>query len=108
MRAVVCHETRLAVRDLPEPEPAAGQLVLGVIRCGICGSDLHARHHGDDVADAAAKVGLTDLMRRRDEVVLGHEFSGEVLDYGPGTHRRWPVGTPVVTLPMLRTKGSPA
>ena len=107
MRAVVCHETRLTVRDLPDPEPGEGQLVLDVIRCGICGSDLHARHHGDDVADAAAKVGLTDLMRCRDEVVLGHEFSGQVLDYGRQTHRRWKPGTPVVALPLLRTNGTP-
>jgi threonine dehydrogenase-like Zn-dependent dehydrogenase len=36
---------------------------------------------------------------------MGHEFSGTVADYGPGTRRRWPSGTPVVSLPMVRQAG---
>ena len=107
MRAVVCHEAELSVRDLPDPVPGPGQLVLEVTRSGICGSDLHARYHGDDVADASAKVGLDDLIRRRDEVVLGHEFSGRVLEYGPDTHRRWAEGEHVTALPMTQTAGRP-
>jgi threonine dehydrogenase-like Zn-dependent dehydrogenase len=102
MRAVVCHETELSVRELPDPVPGAGQIVLEVVRCGICGSDLHAREHGDVVADAAAKIGIDDVFRRRDEVVFGHEFSGRVLDYGPRTRGNWARGTPVVAFPMYR------
>lgn len=105
MKAVVCHETELTLRDLPDPVPGPGQIVLEVIRCGICGSDLHAREHGDVVADAAAKIGIDDVFRRRDEVVFGHEFSGRVLDYGPGTRRAWPTGTPLVAFPMYREDG---
>ena len=33
---------------------------------------------------------------------MGHEFSGRVLDYGPGTRKAWASGTPVVSLPMIR------
>ena len=33
---------------------------------------------------------------------MGHEFSGRVLDYGPGTRKAWATGTPVVSLPMIR------
>jgi threonine dehydrogenase-like Zn-dependent dehydrogenase len=102
MLAVVCERSELDVREVPDPVPGPGQVLLEVVRSGICGSDLHARHHADDVADAAAKIGLPDIMRRDQAVVMGHEFSGRVLDYGPDTRRAWSTGTPVVALPMLR------
>lgn len=105
MRAVVCQETELTVEEVPDPTPGPGHVLLKVVRAGICGSDLHARHHGDDVAEAAEKIGVHDIMRRSDRVVMGHEFSGEVVSYGPHTRRRWPVGTPVVSLPMIRHHG---
>ncbi|HZD80897.1 MAG TPA: alcohol dehydrogenase catalytic domain-containing protein [Actinomycetota bacterium] len=30
----------VAVRDVPEPEPAEGEVLLEVVACGVCGSDL--------------------------------------------------------------------
>jgi threonine dehydrogenase-like Zn-dependent dehydrogenase len=102
VRAVVCQDGELDVREVPDPVPGPGQLVLEVAACGICGSDLHARHHADAVADAAAAAGYQHLMRPADAVVLGHEFSGTVVERGPGTRRsaRW--DGPVVALPLLR------
>jgi threonine dehydrogenase-like Zn-dependent dehydrogenase len=47
MRAVSCQDAKLEVVDLPAPEPGRGQLLIDVLRCGICGSDLHARHNCD-------------------------------------------------------------
>jgi threonine dehydrogenase-like Zn-dependent dehydrogenase len=41
-------------------------------------------------------------MRSDQEVILGHEFAGEVAEYGPGCRGRAPAGTPVVALPLLR------
>lgn len=105
MRAVVCHESRLEVREIPDPVPGPGHVLARVTRAGICGSDLHARHHADAVADSAAAVGLPDIMRRSDEVVMGHEFVAEVVDYGPDTRRRWEPGTSVVSVPMIRHDG---
>lgn len=106
MKAVVCKEAALAVDERPEPVPGEGQVLLEVVRCGICGSDLHARHQADDMADVAAEVGYDDAMRSSQEVVLGHEFSGRVLDHGPGTRRSSPAGTPVVALPLVRRDGA--
>ena len=102
MRAVVCADTKLRVDERPTPVPETGQLLLEVSHCGICGSDLHARVHADAVADLAGEIGYDDFMRSSQEVVLGHEFCGTVLDYGPGCRRRWATGTPVVTMPILR------
>lgn len=102
MKAVVCHESTLRVAELPTPAPAKGQILLNVLRCGICGSDLHSRTHADEMADLAAEAGYDDFMRSGQEVVMGHEFCGEILDYGPGCRKRWPTGTPVVSLPIMR------
>jgi (R,R)-butanediol dehydrogenase/meso-butanediol dehydrogenase/diacetyl reductase len=60
--------TPLAFETLPDPTPDAGQLVVKVGRCGICGSDLHMTE------DAAYGCQHGD--------VLGHEFAGEVVALG--------------------------
>ena len=105
MRAVVCHESKLGVEDVPDPVPGPGQVLLEVVRGGICGSDLHALKHADQLADLASGIGYHHLMRPHESVVMGHEFSGRVLDYGPGTRKSWASGTPVVSLPMVQLGG---
>jgi (R,R)-butanediol dehydrogenase/meso-butanediol dehydrogenase/diacetyl reductase len=60
--------TPLAFETLPDPTPDAGQVVVKVGRCGICGSDLHMTE------DAAYGCRHGD--------VLGHEFAGEVVGFG--------------------------
>ncbi|HEX4360735.1 MAG TPA: alcohol dehydrogenase catalytic domain-containing protein, partial [Pseudonocardia sp.] len=99
MRAVSCHDGALEVVDLPSPEPARGQLLLTVLRCGICGSDLHARQHSDELADVTSEMGYDGIFRASDTVVLGHEFCGEVLDARAGAAFR--TGTRVVSFPLL-------
>ena len=80
MRAVVCHQGQLSVQDVSAPEPGVGEVLLRVRRAGICGSDLHARLHGDETADVAAAVGYDAFMRSEQSVIMGHEFVGEVLE----------------------------
>src|SRR3954471_2271452 len=105
MRAVVCQKGSLDVVDLPTPVPGEGHVVLDVVRCGICGSDLHARHYADELADVVAEVGYPDFMRSDHQVVMGHEFSGTVSSYGPRTRRRVDAGAPVVAMPLIRMNG---
>jgi threonine dehydrogenase-like Zn-dependent dehydrogenase len=102
MRAVVCQNAELEVVDRPEPDPGPGQVRLSVLRCGICGSDLHARHGMDAWADLAAKIGYDRFGRLSQPVVFGHEFSGEIAEYGTKTRAKAPTGTPVVALPIVR------
>jgi threonine dehydrogenase-like Zn-dependent dehydrogenase len=102
MKSVTCTNAKLEVVDRPTPIPAKGQLLIEVLRCGICGSDLHARRHCDEVAGVMADSGYDAFMRSNQQVVMGHEFCGEVVDYGPGTRKNVRRGTPVVSLPMLR------
>lgn len=107
MRAVVCHQAELTVEDLPDLTPTRGQLLVQVERCGICGSDLHARAHCDETAADVAELGYDHFMRSTDHVVMGHEFVGTVLDHGPGSSRKaFPVGSRVVALPVLRAGDS--
>jgi threonine dehydrogenase-like Zn-dependent dehydrogenase len=102
MRAVVCRHAELEVVDRPEPEPGPGQVRLDVLRCGICGSDLHARHGLDQWADLARRAGYDRFGRSDQPVVFGHEFCGELAEYGPGCKRDVPTGTPVVAMPLVR------
>ena len=104
MKAVTCRHGRLEVQDLPDPTPAPGQVRLEVVRCGICGSDLHARHGIDDWAEMSIKAGYHRFGRSDQAIVFGHEFSGAVAEYGPNTRRKPPTGAPVVALPLVRTK----
>lgn len=92
--------------DMPAPRPAAGQLVLDVHSCGICGSDLHAKDHADELADVLDEVGYPDCIRRGTPTVMGHEFSGVVTDVAGRPPRGLTVGTPVVSFPMVRVNGA--
>lgn len=105
MKAVSCEQGNLSVVNLPTPKPARGQLLLEVRRCGICGSDLHAKDHADELTDVMDEVGYPDFMRRDTPVVLGHEFVGEVAERGPGAAKEFKAGAPVVSFPMVRAAG---
>jgi threonine dehydrogenase-like Zn-dependent dehydrogenase len=106
MKAVVCRNAELDVVEQPEPVPGRGQVRLQVLRCGICGSDLHARHGTDQWADLAVRVGYDRFARSEQPIVFGHEFCGEVAEHGPGCRKTTSAGTRVVALPLLRgTRG---
>jgi threonine dehydrogenase-like Zn-dependent dehydrogenase len=105
VKAVSCKQAALTIVDAPAPMPGRGQLLIDVLRCGICGSDLHARHHCDALADVADEMGYHGAMRSEQEVIFGHEFCGEVVEHGPGTRRTARAGAHVVALPLLRRGG---
>jgi threonine dehydrogenase-like Zn-dependent dehydrogenase len=102
VKAVTCTRSELQVADRPAPIPGRGQVLIDVQRCGICGSDLHARHHGDELADVLNEAGYEGFMRSHEEIVFGHEFCGAVVAHGPGCRKAHPEGTPVVAVPIRR------
>ncbi len=106
MKAVVCHQGALTASDVADPEPSRGQVLLRVLRCGICGSDLHARRAGDELAAVMVESGYDGFMRSDQQVVFGHEFVGEVAEYGAACRRKVPTGTPVVAFPLVRKNGA--
>ena len=62
----------LRIEDIAMPEPKAGEVLIRVHACGICGTDVHI-FHGDE---GAAKTPP--------RTVLGHEFAGEIVAVGEG------------------------
>src|SRR5215469_3829874 len=81
MRAIRFHGREdVRLDDIPQPSPKAGEIKLRVLYNGICGSDLHEYYHGP-------MMTLTrphPLSGVQNPVVLGHEFSGEVVELGQG------------------------
>ena len=95
MRSWMCLER-------PRPVPETGQVRIEVLRCGICGSDLHARHGCDAWAELAERAGYRRFARSQQQIVFGREFCGEVAEHGPRCRKDSPEGTRVVALPLLR------
>ena len=78
MKALVLEEyNKLIYKDIEEPQPASGEVLIRVKACGICGSDVH----GMD--------GSTG--RRQPPVVMGHEASGVIVKAGADV-TRWKAG----------------
>ena len=71
MKAVVYEGPKiLTYKDVADVYPKANEVKLKVRACGICGSDIHGY------------LGITG--RRIPPVIMGHEFSGEVVQLGEG------------------------
>lgn len=73
MRAAVLHGSGdLRIEHRPRPTPGDSEVLLQVAAVGVCGSDLHFYEEGR--SGSAVVDGPT---------VLGHEFSGRIVDVGP-------------------------
>lgn len=77
--AVYKGKQRLAVEEIPTPEPGPGQVLVQVRFCAICGTDVHGWLY-DKVPPG---------------VVMGHEYSGAVVGLGESVSR-WRVGDRVM------------
>lgn len=103
MRAVVLRAGRLAVREMEDPVPGAGELLLRTLSTAICASDVHFMDHPDLAIDDPTGRSLYDADR---EIILGHEFVGEVIGHGPGCSDQFPIGTRVTSMPIRFASGS--
>src|SRR4029077_4358522 len=71
MKAVVIEEpNKMAVGRIEDPTPGAGEAVIEVEACGICGTDIH--------------VLRGEFAPTRYPIIPGHEFCGEVFAVGRG------------------------
>jgi propanol-preferring alcohol dehydrogenase len=75
MRAMVLERQREPLRpvELPDPEPAAGQVLISVAACGVCRTDLH-------IVDG-------DLTEPKLPLVPGHQIVGRVIRAGEAAER---------------------
>jgi threonine dehydrogenase-like Zn-dependent dehydrogenase len=107
MRAAVLSKGEIVVREVPEPQPGFGEVLVQVQACGICGSDLHFVKHGARMLELGEEMrGMPDLggeapkIDLSRDVFMGHEFSAEVLEVGKDTQSFAP-GTIVTSVPIL-------
>ena len=101
MRAAIFRGGDLVVDTMPAPVPAQGQVLVKTLACGICGSDLHAAKHAHRMVEITRRMpGRTPMDLSRD-IVFGHEFCCEVLDYGPQTEKKLKPGTRVCAMPVM-------
>lgn len=105
MRAVVLRDGRLTVRETADPEPGTGELLLRTLSTAICASDVHFMDHPELAIDDPTGRSLYDPHR---DIVLGHEFVGEVIGHGPGCSDRFTQGTRVTSIPIRLVDGGAA
>ncbi len=101
MRAAVMRNSKLVVDHVPDPEPQEGEVLVRTLACGICGSDLHALKHADKMVEIAHETGAPFVLDITRDIVMGHEFCAEVVDYGPNTGGAVRAGDRVVSMPIL-------
>ena len=80
--AVTNEQHGFDVVEVPDPVPRAGELVIRVAACGVCGSDIKAQPY--------MPPGM----------VMGHELGGEVVAVGAGVKDHH-VGSNVAVLPVI-------
>ncbi|ORW30074.1 zinc-binding dehydrogenase [Mycobacterium paraense] len=102
MRAVVLRDGRLQVRETPDPAPGPGELLLRTLSTAICASDVHFMDHPELAVDDPTGRSLYDPDR---DIVLGHEFVGEVIGHGPGCTDQFAVGSRVTAMPVRLVDG---
>lgn len=86
MKAWVLSEVgKFTYEEVSKPVLTEGEVLVRVKACGICGSDIPRVYR-----DGAHKMPL----------IIGHEFSGEVVECGAGTKKNW-LGKRVGTFPLI-------
>jgi threonine dehydrogenase-like Zn-dependent dehydrogenase len=98
MRAVVLRGGALEVRETADPVPGEGELLVRVLSTAICASDVHYMDHPQQAIDDP--TGMSSYDEQLD-IVMGHEFVGEVVGHGPGCSEQFPIGSRVTSMPML-------
>ncbi len=77
MASQVWRNPRFVSTEVPDPTPGYGEVLLKVRACGVCGSDTHCYEH-----DAEGYVLFSGPVRV--PVTVGHEYTAEVVEVGPG------------------------
>ncbi len=81
--AVLIDAHNMIIEDVPKPVPGAGEVLLKVDSCGICGTDMEFYETGS----------------YNSRWTLGHECSGVIAEIGPGV-KGWKLGERVTVNDM--------
>jgi 2-desacetyl-2-hydroxyethyl bacteriochlorophyllide A dehydrogenase len=109
MKAAYIQNGKVLVGTMDDPVPVKGQALVRTHSCGMCASEQHFLHSGQNVIDLSRQLGgpyaSLDFAR---PFVPGHEYVGEIIDYGPGSARPIKVGRRVTSVPVMRHAGGHA
>lgn len=98
MRAALWYDKKdVRIEDVKEPQVKDDSVKIKVKWCGICGSDLHEYLAGPIFIPVGQPHPLTG---EKAPVVMGHEFSGEVVEVGKNV-TNFQVGDRVVVEPVV-------
>lgn len=98
MKALRWHGLKdLRLETITEPVASKGKVKIRVEWCGICGSDLHEYVAGPIFIPEGTAHPLTG---EKAPIVMGHEFSGQVVEVGEGV-TKIKVGDRVVVEPVF-------
>ena len=89
----VWRHPKFEVRQVADPHPGPGEVVVKVRKCGVCGSDTHCYE-----TDADGYILFSGPVRV--PCICGHEYTGEVVAVGAGV-RNLRVGELVAAEGML-------
>jgi threonine dehydrogenase-like Zn-dependent dehydrogenase len=98
---MIMNDGVLRVDEMADPVPEKGQVLVRTLACGVCASDIHLRSHGDRLAKWSREFGGPFDMDTKSDLVMGHEYCGEIVDYGPDTSGELAVGSRVTSMPQL-------
>ncbi|PIL28856.1 hypothetical protein GSI_08902 [Ganoderma sinense ZZ0214-1] len=91
----------IRLEEIPEPIVGPGQVKIKVAWCGICGSDLHL-YHGVMQGATPSATEPHPVTNETLPIGLGHEFSGTIVELGPGVDTtRLSVGDNVTIEPVI-------
>lgn len=82
-RSAMLRDGRFEIETVDVGAPAAGEVILEIAACGLCGTD-HSLWRSHDLPQGT---------------ILGHEFAGTVVAVGAGV-REWEVGDPAAVIPF--------
>lgn len=109
MRAAYIENGAVHVGEVADPVPGKGQALVRTHSCGMCASEAHFLHAGRNIIDLSRRLGGPYAALDFDRpFVPGHEFVGEVIDYGPGSCRPIKPGARVTSVPIMRAEGAHA
>lgn len=96
MKAAVFYGANdIRIENRPDPKPGKGQVKIKVKWCGICGTDLHEFTGGPIMVNTTPHP----LTGQKLPMILGHEFSGDIVEVGEGVKGSWKVGDRVTADP---------
>jgi len=79
--AILTGTNKLELKKIDKPKVQPGSILIKILSCGVCGSDIRIFKSGNN--------------RVKYPAIIGHEIAGEIVEIGKGVHAFWQIGDKV-------------